>query len=50
MNQENKVTEDAGKQGQPTCNVNMTFNTIVGVISVAVALVIGYVAYMYLGK
>ncbi len=49
MNQEKKVPENSDIQGQATCNVNMTFNAVVGVISIAVALFIGYIAYMNLG-
>lgn len=47
MNHENKVAGDAEKQSQPTCNVNMTFNVMVGVVSIIVALIIGYAAYVY---
>jgi len=49
MNEKKKATENSDIQGQPTCNVNMTFNAIVGAISIAVALFTGYIAYMYLG-
>lgn len=50
MNQENIETEDTTRQGKSTCNVNSTFNTTVGITSIIVAVVIGYIAYMYLGK
>lgn len=50
MNQENKLTEDTVSQGKSTCNVNMTFNTTVGIISIMVVTVVGYIAYVYIGK
>ncbi len=47
MNETKKVTNDVINNKEPMCNVNMTFNLIVGVLAIAAALLIGYVVYVY---
>ncbi len=38
---------DGDSQPQPNCNVNSVFNFTVGGIAIAVALLIGYLAYVH---
>lgn len=44
----NTETKPEGGQRQRGCNVSMGFNAAVGVVAVAAALLIGYLAYSYL--
>jgi hypothetical protein len=46
MNQMKSETNDAGDRLQPGCNVSSTFNFTMGGIAIAVALLIGYLAYV----
>jgi hypothetical protein len=41
---------DSGGPPQSSCNVNSTFNFIVGGIAIAAALLIGYLSYVYWWK
>lgn len=49
MNKENNIPVETEGQNQPTCNVNTAFNTMVGIVSIIVAVVIGYIVYISLG-
>jgi hypothetical protein len=40
-----KINDDRNQR--PGCNVNSTFNFIVGVLAIAAVFVIGYLLYIY---
>jgi hypothetical protein len=43
-------TSDNDNQSRPSCNVNSTFNFMVGGLAIAAAALVGYLAYMYWWK